>query len=191
MKSLKKIGFVALAIFALASCNKTDDFSVNTIEGRYVGTITETGSLKSASGNVYSATADVSKLKEGEIQVHCFGGDIDTTFMLNYFENHDSVMVCLEGDDFDEMYGHMNSGGMMGGTNGGMMGGTNTGTNTGMMGGTQGNHQSQNGTEWQNHMSSLHQAGDEHFGGFDMMGKSFGYTFKMPNGDMTFQGTKK
>lgn len=188
MKSIKKIGLAAVAaLFALSACNKTDDLSVNTIEGTYVGTLSGTGSLKSAETWMTSATADVVKTSEGEIQVHCFGGEIDTTFMLNYFENHDSVMVCMQGADFDEMYGHMSSGGMMGGTNGGMMGGTNGG----MIGSTQGDHHSQNGTEWQNHMSSMHQAGDEHFGGFDMMGKSFGYTFKMPNGDMTFQGTKK
>ncbi|HYQ58208.1 MAG TPA: hypothetical protein VEP89_12785 [Draconibacterium sp.] len=173
MKSIKKIAFAAVAaLFVLSACNKEDDLSINTIEGSYVGTLSGTGSLKSAETWMTSATADVVKTSEGEIQVHCFGDEIDTTFMLNYFENHDSLMVCLEGEAFEEMYGHMNSGGMMGGSNGGMMGGMN-------------------GTDWQNHMSSMHQEGDEHFGGFDMMGKSFGYTFKMPNGDMTFQGTKQ
>lgn len=181
MKSIKKIAFAAVAaLFVLSACNKEDDLSINTIEGTYVGTLSGTGSLKSAETWMTSATADVVKTSEGEIQVHCFGGEIDTTFVLNYFENHDSVMVCLEGEAFEEMYGHMNSGGMMGGSNGGMMGSSNGG----MMGGM-------NGTDWQNHMSAMHQEGDEHFGGFDMMGKSFGYTFKMPNGDMTFQGTKK
>lgn len=38
--------------------------------------------------------------------MHCFGETLDTTFMLDYYENNDSVMVCLTGNDFTTMYGH-------------------------------------------------------------------------------------
>ncbi len=172
MKTSKKVSLVVvLMIFVFAACEKADEFNVNTIEGRYIGTLTEAGSLKSAGGVSSVATTDITKTSKSEIQVHCYGDEIDTTFMLNYFENHDSVMVCLNGENFANMYGHM-------------MGAEN------MSGGMMGNH-SNNSSGWANHMNDEHRPGDEHFGGFDMMGKSFGYTFRMQTGDLHFQGTKK
>ena len=54
-------------------------------------------------------------LNVNEIEVHCFGKEIDTTFMLDYYEHNDSVMVCLTGSDFEFMYGHMLGEGHMGG----------------------------------------------------------------------------
>ena len=50
----------------------------------------------------------------------------------------------------------------------------------------------QNGeTEWEHHMSDEHNEGDEHFGGFDMLNHSYGYTFNWNGMDYHFQGTKK
>ena len=74
---------------------------------------------------------------------------MDTTFVLNHYEHNDSVMVCLNGEAFEEMYGHMmGHGGNMGnGNSGGMMGGMNNGS-----------------SEWMNHMNNEHEEGDEHFG---------------------------
>lgn len=170
MKTSKKIGWIAGALlFVMVACEKTEDFNVNTLEGRYVGTLTS--GLKSASGATLNATADVTKTKNGEIEVHCYGGEFDSTFMLNYFENHDSIMVCLTDSDFEHEYGHMMGAGHM---SGGMMG-----------------NNSKNGTAWQNHMNSDHQTGDQHFGGVDMTGNTFGYTFKMTSGNVQFMGTKK
>jgi hypothetical protein len=40
---------------------------------------------------------------------------MDTTFMLNYYENHDSVMVCMTDSDFEHEYGHMMGAGHMSG----------------------------------------------------------------------------
>lgn len=174
MKSIKKIGFAAVvALFALVACNKTEELAVNEIEGTYVGTITETAVKSVTLGNnsMYDATAEVTKSGRNQVQVHFWGGGMDTTLMLDYFDNHDSVMVCLNDTDYEAMYGHGHMGSGMGG---------------GMMG-----NQSGNGTQWDNHMNENHHYGDEHFGGFDMMGQSFGYTFKMPSGNMTFQGTKQ
>ena len=95
--------------------------------------------------------------------------------MLNYFQDNDSVMVCLTGSDFQHAYGHMMGQGHMGG---GMMGDIQNGQ-----------------TEWQRHMADEHKAGDKHYGGFDMMNSSFGYTFHNYNGGshmiMNFEGTKK
>lgn len=170
MKNVFKILLSAVtAVILFTACNKSDEtVSDNSIEGRYIGTLTNDG-LKSA-----SATADVTKTGDEEIEVHCFSDELDTTFMLNYYEDHDSVMVCLEGDAFQEMYGHiLGQGHMMGG----MMGDIGAGE-----------------TEWMHHLSDEHLAGDEHFGGFDTMNHTFGYRFGvMVNGEtsmFSFQGTK-
>jgi hypothetical protein len=164
MKTSKKIGLIAVSLlFVMASCQKTDDFNVNNVEGRYVGTLTS--GLKSASGSTIDATADVAKTKNGEIEVHCYGGEMDTTFMLNYYENHDSLMVCMTGNDFEHAYGHM-SGGIM-------------------------SDQAKGQTEWQHHMSDEHKNGDQHYGGFNMNSHTFGYTFRMASGNVQFMGAKK
>jgi len=182
MKTTKKIGFIAAAVlFTLSACNEKDDLQVNTIDGTYTGTITET-TLKSASttsGSTYNATAEVTKSGQNQIQVHFWGGEMDTTLMLDYYDNHDSIMVCLNDSDYEHMYGedHMDSG--MGG---GMMG-SNSGS--GMMSNLSGD-----GTEWENHMNGSTQTGELHYGGFDLMGQSFGYSFRMQQGDLHFQGVK-
>lgn len=177
MKTKTKLFLVVAIIIGLAACNKTNEPIDNSIEGIYVGTLTADG-LKSATGVMpgnSNAMADVTKTKDGEIEVHCYSDELDTTFMLDYFDNHDSVMVCLTGDDFEEMYGHMLGEGHMGG---GMMGDINDGE-----------------TEWRHHMDDEHQPGDEHFGGFDREHHSFGYSFQMIDGDspyrLNFYGTKQ
>ena len=183
MKQLKNIGFCAVLAFAmLASCQK-DELSVpQNVAGSYAGTLT----TKSANGTITAtntATVDISEKSEGLIQVHCYGASIDTTFMLNYYDDKDSVMVCLTGNDFQNTYGHMMG---QGHSTVGMMGGN---TSTGMMGNTT------SGTTWQNHMTSEHSTGDMHYGGFNKMDNSFGYRFLMNrqnnSSTMEFQGTKK
>jgi hypothetical protein len=175
MKRVTKILACAfIATLAIYGCNKSDDSTDNSVEGTYVGTLT----TKSATGTFIgssNANADISKTTEGLIQVHCFGMGIDTTFMLNYFPDNDSVFVCLTGNDFKATYGHM-----MG--QGHMMGGMMSDIKPGQ-------------TQWQHHMADEHKAGDKHYGGFDMMNHSFGYTFHNYNGGnhmiMNFEGTKK
>ena len=176
----KKINFWiagVLLIAGFAACDKTEEtFPDNSIEGKYVGTLTNE-ETKSAAGVITgnaSATADVTIINDEEIEVHCYGEELDTTFMLNYYENHDSVMVCLTGNAFEEMYGHMlGQGHMMGG----------------MMGDIHNDE-----TEWMHHLNDEHHSGDEHFGGFDTMSHTFGYWLTIPeNGTlyrMRFQGSK-
>ena len=172
---MKRRNLLIMAMLTLITiaCEKTDDLAINSVEGTYIGTVTLESDLKSNT-NIelasYSATAEVTILGNMQIEVHCFGSEFDTTFMLNYFEHHDSVMVCLTGDDFEHMYGHRYGEGHM---SGGMMGDMQNGE-----------------TEWIHHMNDEHVDGDEHFGGFDMMQHSFNYMFKMNNLDYHFQGTK-
>ncbi|GAB1454575.1 hypothetical protein MASR2M47_46310 [Draconibacterium sp.] len=176
MKKLQKIGMMAvLGLLLMTACKNSEDLSMTTIEGTYLGTLS-VGGQKSASVQAGgSATAVVTKAGNGLVEVHCFGNELDTTFMLNYYENHDSIMVCLTGSNFEHTYGHMMGQGHMAG---GMMGDKAKGE-----------------TEWQHHMGDEHKAGDEHFGGFDMEKHSFGYRFKMMNGNapyyLIFQGMKK
>ncbi|MDB4584057.1 hypothetical protein N9164_12955 [Draconibacterium sp.] len=176
MKTRIKLFLVVAVIIGLAACNKSEEsISDNSIEGTYAGTLTNEG-LKSANGEPgsTSATAEVTKTGDDQIEVHCYSDELNTTFMFDYYDNHDSVMVCVTGDTFEDMYGHMLGQGHM---DGGMMGDIQNGE-----------------TEWQHHMEDEHQQGDEHFGGFDTMNHTFGYRFQMTEGGssymFSFQGSK-
>ena len=171
------------ALLVVASCTRTGSDQENSIEGTYYGTITRTASLKSAQAVKSGAdqgTAEVTMMGDNEIEVHCFGSEIDTTFMLDYYMQHDSAYVCLTGDDFENMYGHMLGEGHMGGN---MMGG-------GMMGDISGDE-----TEWMHHLNDEHKTGDEHFGGFDMKNGTFTYSIRMMDETepyyMKFTGSKE
>jgi hypothetical protein len=173
MKEIKQLGIAfILSLFILVACKKTDDTSVNSIVGTYVGTYSAESGTKSISVVQASneAIAEITNIGNGQIQVYCYGSEIDTTFTLNYFEHNDSILVCLSGNDFENRYGHMYGSGHM---SGGMM------------------SDMQNGeTEWAHHMNDEHIARDEHFGGFDMIHNTFNYTFELNDGDYHFQGIK-
>jgi len=172
---IKILLFAFAGTFVFSACQKDEKAVNKSVAGTYIGSFTTSSTLKSATtttGNMMD-TAIVKLINNGQINVHCFGNDLDSTFILNTFHNGDSLMVCLNGQDFDNEYGHMmGSGSMMGG---------------GMMG--------NNSTEWGQHMNGEHQVGDNHFGGFDMQNGTFSYSFKMMAGSSTnykkFQGTKK
>lgn len=179
MKDLFRTGLLIVsAIMLFASCERADEPDIKEIEGTYTGTLESLNDINSKNGSssgVHDATAEVAIIGDQKFEVHCFGGEMDTTFTLNYYANHDSINVCLTGDDFEDMYGHMpgehhSDGGMMEGMHG-------------------------NETEWMSHMHEEHDEGDEHFGGFDMNDHSFGYIFKMKDGDtpyyLEFSGIKQ
>lgn len=170
-KSIVIIGVLAMAIFT--ACQKTDIQPVDSIVGTYEGTYSAGNGLKynvDINADGINATAVVVDAGSGQIQIHCFSSELDTTFMLNYYLNNDSINVCLTGNAFNSMYGHMLGSGHM---SGGMMGDIQNGE-----------------TEWMHHMNDEHTSGDEHFGGFDTPQHSFGFTFKMIDSDYHFQGTK-
>ncbi len=179
MKNGMKFGImVVLTSLVIASCEKEDNFSSKSIEGTYVGTLTVDEALKSVVGLTdgdYEATAEVTHMGEGLLEIHFYGNDLDTTFMLNYYAQNDSLMVCLTGDEFENQYGHMLGQGHM---SGGMMGDKIKGE-----------------TEWMHHMSDEHDDGEEHFGGFDMNMHTFSYRFMMMDDNnpyfLNFQGQKK
>jgi len=165
MKNVKIFLSFILAL-SFFGCENDDDLFPNEITGTYTGSITSDLSNKSnSSKTTNSATAIVTKVGD-KIEVHCFDENFDETVMLGTYHNDDAVMVCLTGNDFENMYGHMMGQGNMNG------------------------NMHSNGTEWQRHLNNEHQDGDEHFGNFDMQHHSFNYTFRMSNGDFHFQGTK-
>ena len=176
-KNYLKLLLVAfVGTFVFGACQKDEKTVNQSVEGTYIGSITTSSTLKSATianGNIMD-TATVKLISNGQVKVHCFGTDLDSTFILNIYHNGDSLNVCLNGSSFENEYGHMmGQGSMMG--SGNMMG--------------------NNSTEWGQHMNGEHKVGDEHFGGFNMKNGTFGYSFKMMNGNSTyyqkFQGTKK
>jgi hypothetical protein len=172
-------GLVLSAVLTIvSSCEKTKETDIVTIEGIYVGSFSKSNSLKSVSQDdlgEHDGWAEVTMMGENLIQVHCYGDKIDTTFVLNYYAHHDSILVCLTGEDFEGEYGHMLGGGHI---SGGMMG-------------DMGDEE----TEWMHHMSDEHDEGDKHFGGFDMAEGSFSYSFKMMDGTshyfLKFHGVKE
>ena len=167
------MGFFSLTlVLLLFACEKNDVLNDDEITGTYTGTLTSNLAGKTASKtNLIQPATVVVKSVGDRIEVHCFSEDFDETVMLNVYNNDNSVMVCLTGDDFENMYGHMLGQGHMGG---------------GMIGDMQNNE-----TEWMHHLNDEHQEGDEHFGNFDMQHHTFDYTFQMSDGDYHFQGTKK
>ncbi|HZK94162.1 MAG TPA: hypothetical protein VFC67_08145 [Prolixibacteraceae bacterium] len=175
-KYLKIFLYAFIGTFVFVACQKENKTVHQGVEGTYIGNFTVSNTLKSATianGNRMD-TAVVKLISNGQINVHCFGDDMDSTFILNTYQNGDSLMVCLDGQDFDNEYGHMMGDGSMMGS-GGMMG--------------------NNSTEWGQHMNGEHKVGDNHFGGFDMQNGTFSYSFKMMDGTSTnyrkFQGTRK
>jgi hypothetical protein len=161
----------------LAACEKSDNVSNQDIEGTYVGTLTGFENAKSETGVNASeaAIAEIRKSGNELLEVHLYSEGMDTTFVLNYYEHNNSTLVCFNGDDFENMYGHMLG---QGHANGGMMGDRQNGE-----------------TEWTHHLSDEHQDGDEHFGGFDMQSHTFGYQLNMMNGtnsyNLKFQGKRE
>lgn len=154
-------------VIVLFSCETSDDLNNYDVTGTYVGTLTTSlsSSRLSETNLAIPATVVVSSFGD-QIQIHCFAEDFDTSVILDIYDHNDNVMVCLTGEEFENMYGHMLGQGNMNG------------------------HMQNNGTDWMQHLNNEHQEDDEHFGSFDMQHHTFNYTFKMNNGDFYFEGLK-
>jgi len=165
-QSVKNWKYFLTIIILFVSCQKSDDVGYNDVTGTYVGTLTSNLANKSSEIAVAKDATVVVSSVGNQIQVNCYAEDFDTTIMLGTYDHNDEVMVCLTGEEFENMYGHMLGQGHM---NGNMQ---------------------NNGTEWMQHLNDEHQDGDEHFGGFDMQHHAFNYTFRINNGDFHFEGIK-
>ena len=159
--------FISITIVILLfSCEKGDDLNNYDVTGTYSGTLTSDLSSKSSNAeSINPATVVVSNFGN-QIQVRCFAEDFDTSVILDIYNHNDDVMVCLTGEEFENMYGHMLGQGNMN------------------------NHMQNNDTDWIQHLNNEHLVGDEHIGSFDMQHHTFNYTFRMNNGDFHFEGLK-
>lgn len=170
MKTILLSLFVAGVFVACTKENTTPQKElISEITGTYTGYLTDESSLKSALHDS-SATAEITAFGENQIQVWCYGHSLDTTLVLDIYENNDTIMTCLTGEAFETEYGHMK--------------------------GHQMGHGMHNfsGTEWMHHLNDEHNPGDTHYGMFDTIQHSFEYSFKMmSNGSVyfsKFHGTK-
>ncbi len=175
-KGIVMVGAIAITVIA-ASCSKKAPLKkdlISQIVGTYNGTLVNSNGLK------HDGTADVSAVNDSVVQIHCYDQNgFDTTFVMEYYGNGDSVMLCNTGEDFFNQYGHEMTGQhhMWDNTSGNMMGG---------MGNMDSN-------DWLQHMRNQHQPGDEHFGSFDMDNGTFNYQFEMKNNSTqskSFSGKK-
>ena len=164
MKSLKILSIIALAIFSitLISCNKDDNQDepnlTSGLTGTYTGTLTTDG-LKETS----PATADITAINNYTIQVYCYGDDIDTTIMLELYEDGNMMRVCFTDNDFYNEYGHSQS------------------ENHHMMGDNESCC-----TNWSQHMNNEHQGNDKHYGYFNKDNHQFDYTFNVTTSSATY-----
>lgn len=168
---MKKINLIAILITAtlilmLGSCKKsetTTDLTKN-VTGSYQGTLETTGNKTTD-----PATSYIAKVNDYSVSIHCIGSNFDTTFMMDLYENGDSLMLCFTDEDFDHEYHHQMTSGHH------------------MMG-------NENWQSWSNHMAVDHSAGDAHYGAFSMKNHTFVYRFKTPGSSTqitkVFTGTK-
>lgn len=159
--------FVIPLLFASCKKDKTDSTADLTSEvtGTYKGSITPSDSL----ANSKDAIIEISKVDESTVQLNMMSEHIDTTFMLNLYENADSIMVCLTGEQFNNEYGH------------------HLDEDHHMMG-------DNNHMDWDHHMDEQHEPGDMHYGGFDIERHTFSYRL-VPGGQSyvsyQFEGIKE
>lgn len=151
-----------LAVLIMTSCSKTEEFTSSSVEGTYKGILSKTTSLKSSSVNE-NVKVDVSLIDSSSLEIHCYGGELDTMLTLHFYEGNDSTFLCFSEEQFQGMFGyaygqnHMMGGGMMGGN--------------------------YSDNDWKQQMMGQDHTNNNNFGGFGMMDHSFDYTFNRNEGD--------
>jgi len=165
MRLKEKLSITSILVigFLFTACDNKEDVTSNDIVGEYVGTLTSDVADKSIISKSENPATVIVTMVGDKIEAHCFGGNFDTTIILDIYNNGDEINVCFTGEEFEKIYGHMQGQ----------------------------NHMNGNGSQWMQHLNNEHQEGDEHFGGFNMIKHSFDYTFKMENGEFHFYGIKK
>lgn len=166
MKKIRIIAIISLSII-IVSCGESEVNKSTGLDigGMYIGTITSSATLNE------QANAKISISEDNQIIFHCYSSNFDSTLVLNIYEHHDTLNVCLTGREFENEYGHM-----MGQNH--MMHGHNSSE-----------------TNWEHHLSDEHKLDDRHYGYYDMHSQMFYYTFRMSENkkeyDLMFQGLKQ
>ena len=170
MKNIKSsLSVLALILFSFSSCSEHPSYMDNVdltkdIVGDYIGYM----AIGNSSDQNVPATVNINKLTSSSVEVNFQCEVLDTMIIFDLYENMDSVMVCLTGDDFNNHYGHSKSGMHHIGDNDDM-------------------------NDWGHHMDDDHQSGDRHFGGFDMINHTFNFSFwddMQKNIEYKFEGKK-
>ena len=166
---LLSVIIVAVVLLMLSSCKKTDDYTnsldrLDEITGNYEGSF----SINNSKIDGNTAYAEIRHLNGAKLEIHCYGDILDTTFVMEMYANHDSIMLCTFGDNFENLYGHHQGEHHMG-------------------------HMGDNENEWTHHLSDSHSVSDQHFGGFNTKHHNFIYKFLMkdvPLETITFEGKR-
>ncbi len=169
MKNVNQLVGIAIVAILFSACDKEnvkpDKDYLTDIVGSYSGEFSNQLDANLSNPGI----ADVMIVND-QLQIHCYGDLMDTIFVMDAFENGDSIMICATGETFEHEYGHMGNGG-------------NHMMDT---------HNSE--SEWEHHMIDDHTGGDMHYGGFDMQMHTFEYKFRMMEGDsvyhIMFNGSK-
>ena len=171
---MKRLNFipvvlVALVTFVLTACEKNNNSGVNTnslsdLAGIYYGEFTPV----SGGGDVSPGKVEVENTDNADLSVHCLGNGLDTTIIVNAYDDGDSIMVCDTSIDFNDDYHRMQSGSNM-------MSMANN-----------------DETDWMQHMNDAPDSSNIRFGGFDMTNNSFFCDITTADGDsLRFTGSKK
>lgn len=158
MKTLK-FYLIILTLGVTFACTDNSEFNPGDFTGIYKGTLTSGNPSSGIIDGSVEGTAEVNITDDQMFEIHFFGGNFDSTIVMNYYQGTDSLHICNTGTDFEMMYGHSLGEGHSGN---GMM--------SDMMEGE---------TEWEHHMSDEHQANDMHYGGFTLDHMNFNFSFVM------------
>lgn len=169
MKNIKLTVIVFMLSILIMSC--TDhmlglgeiDLTENII-GKYEGKLFDLDE----SNNNYDAEVFIERMSNNSIKMSLNCEIMDTAITFDLFENQDSLMVCFNGEDFENHYGHGRSGVQH------------------MMN----NNEMYN---WMHHLDEDHEFGEMHYGGFDMNMHSFRYEFMDADNrsEYVFEGEKR
>ncbi|MGD9993721.1 MAG: hypothetical protein AB7S69_10505 [Salinivirgaceae bacterium] len=205
MKNLNVFFLVAatLSVLIFSSCEEADPVVTETdtvlaseVIGTYIGT------LKSSQTNqIKEATITVTMQNDSLVMMHCMAENFDSTFIMQLYQNHDSIMVCYTGQDFYNEYGHNTNNydfcnnQPSGWTNDNWMNDDNCWGNNNTNWGNSAWAGNDQWNAWTNHMNTQHNQNDSHYGGFDPTKNSCFYEFSMYNNNTEyfelFEGVKQ
>nr|NQU90280.1 hypothetical protein [Bacteroidota bacterium] len=164
---LLTVVFLIPFLFVACEKEKTENPTNLTtdVTGTYKGSITPSNDPDKSQ----DAIIEITRADENTVYLNMMSDILDTTFMLNLYENEDSIMVCFTEERFYEEYGHQLD---------------------------EGHHMMGEGDDWSwmHHMVEQHQTGEEHFGGFELDHHTFSYSIipvNEPDVYYQFEGIKE
>ncbi len=170
---MKNIYFYTTLILLLTNaCNETNDSVSTDLSGTYVGTLDKEKLSKSSFDLSQVKYFMEIKHEEDFLKAHCFGPDLNTTFILEYHQHRETYMICLSGEDYQHLYRQEQQNYLMGGRH---------------------MKASQNSdTPWIKHLISLDNSTSDHYKGeFNRDNSSFTCTFLYEGNILTFKGQKQ